>query len=407
MQERGAPRWSKLALTGCCLVFPLLAWPVDPARAQARKPAPTPSLQQLQEAANTSRERGDVEASLKLYKQALAREGHWQEGWWYYGSLLYDADRYPEAKVAFERLVDENGKLGDAWAMLGLSEYECKDLNDAFIHLEKAEKIGTPLENTLQNIVDYHLALMLNARGDADAASMMLSSLFLRGVRSEDLQVALGLALLRVPLYPQQLDPSRDALVHDAGAIAALVADQHLDQAESRFRELQSSYPTVAFIHYAFGSLLSSLGRDAEAREQFRIETTLNPDSALAYMEWAFLESKAKRYDESKHLAEKAVALSGGSFMAHFLLGNALLNTGDVKGAIPELETSQTLAPEVADIHYSLSRAYARAGDASLAKQEQTQFLTLQRKNALDRTVLRQKYPSAQSITGIRPITPQ
>jgi len=91
--------------------------------------------------------------------------------------------------------------------------------------------------------------------------------------------------------------------------------------------------------------------------------------------------------------------------MAHYLLGNGLLMSGDATAARPELETAQKLAPEVADIRYSLSRVYARLGEPALAKQEQTEFIALQRKNALDRVKLKRLYPNAQSITGVRPTT--
>jgi len=368
--------------------------------------SPKVSSEAMEQAANAARQRGDNEASIQLYEHALTHKPSWQEGWWYYGSLLYDQNQYPAAVKAFRELVQLNDKLGDAWAMLGLSEYECQDFVDSFRDLERATSDGTELEGSLRNVVDYHRALLLNVRGDSDAAYMVASSLFLRGIHSEDLQVALGLSLLRVPVYPSQLDPSRDALIHDAGNAAAFITQKQYDKAEIAFQELLKQYPKVPYIHYAFGAMLASIGRDHDAEEQFRAETEVNPDSALAYMEWSFVESKAKHYAEAVDLAKKAVERSDDSFLAHYLLGNALLMTGDAPGARPQLETAQKLAPEVPDIRYSLSRVYARLGESALAKQEQTQFIALQRKNALDRVKLQRLYPSAQSITGVRPTTP-
>jgi predicted Zn-dependent protease len=289
--------------------------------------------------------------------------------------------------------------------MLGLSEFETQEYDKALSDLQRADRLG-PGE-ALQTITQYHLALLLNQHGDADGALLLLSSLYLKGVRSEDLQVALGLAVLRVPLFPAQLDPSRDALVHDAGSLAALLANKQTEKADIAFRDMLTQYSKVQYLHYAYGGMLASQGHDAEAEAQFKAETELNPESALAYLEWAFLCMKAKDYPEAMRLARRATELNPESFLAHYILGNSLLSSGDAKAARPELETAEKLAPGAPDIRYSLSRTYARLGEAALAKQEQAEFLALQRKNAMDRLELQKRFPSAAPVTGIRPITPQ
>ena len=47
---------------------------------------------------------------------------------------------------------------------------------------------------------------------------------------------------------------------------------------------------------------------------------------------------------------------------AHFELGKALLQDGDVKGAIQSLEMATKLEPEEARVHFQLGRAYQAAG---------------------------------------------
>jgi tetratricopeptide (TPR) repeat protein len=364
------------------------------------------STQELEKKADAAREKGDTQASLKLYERALARSPSWQEGWWYYGSLLYDGDHYTEAAAAFRKLVKLNDKLGNAWAMLGLSEFETHQYDRALNDLQSAERLGAG-EASLQNIADYHLALLLNQHGDSDGAMLLLSSLYLKGVRSEDLQVAMGLALLRVPIFSSQLDPSRDAVVHDAGSVAALMATKEAERTDISFRDMLNQYPKVQFLHYAYGGFLATQGHDAEAESQFQSEIDLNPESALAYLEWSFICMKAKNYPEAIRLARRAAELNPDSFLAHYILGNSLLSSGDATAARPELETAKKLAPGVPDVRYSLSRTYARLGESVLAKQEQEQFLTLQRKNATDRLELQRRFPGAPAITGIRPITSQ
>jgi Flp pilus assembly protein TadD len=47
---------------------------------------------------------------------------------------------------------------------------------------------------------------------------------------------------------------------------------------------------------------------------------------------------------------------------AHFELGKALLQKGDIKGSVESLETAVKLEPDQAHVHYQLGRAYIAAG---------------------------------------------
>ena len=47
---------------------------------------------------------------------------------------------------------------------------------------------------------------------------------------------------------------------------------------------------------------------------------------------------------------------------ARYELGKALLQKGDVKGSIENLETAARLKPDQAHVHYQLGRAYIAAG---------------------------------------------
>lgn len=367
------------------------------------------SFEALSRKAQAAKDRGDDVAGIRYYKQALAVKPDWQEGWWYYGSLLYDQSQYPQAIVALQKLVALNPKLGGAWALLGLSKFEEGDYDGALGDLQQANSMGVGEDPSMNNIVDYHLAILLNAHDECDAARMLLSSLFIRGVRSEDLEIALGLSLLRVPILPSQLDPSKDALVHDAGNTAAFIAMKQYSRAQESFRDLLEKYPGTSFLHYAYGAMLASMGQEDAAEEQFRLETQVNPNSAVPYVEWAFLESKAERYPQAVQLAQKAVELSSNSFMAQYVLGNALLAAGDAKTSVPHLVIASHLAPESPEVRYSLARAYAKLGEKALARQEQEEFVTLSQKKAAQKNVNGQGSvgTTTQEETGLQPsVTP-
>ena len=47
---------------------------------------------------------------------------------------------------------------------------------------------------------------------------------------------------------------------------------------------------------------------------------------------------------------------------ARYEVGKALLQLGDIKGAVENLELAARLKPDQAHVHYQLSRAYIAAG---------------------------------------------
>ena len=366
----------------------------------------TSSFSDLAQRAGAARDKGELSTAIQLYRKALALKPQWQEGLWDLGSLLYDNGQFPAASTTLHQLTVLNPKLGGAWALLGLSEYETGRYDPALNDLRRARSLGTGSNSDLADVVDYHLAALLNLRGEFEASNILLSSLFRRGRKSEDLQVAMGIAFLRVPLLPSQIDPSKDALIHDAGTLAALLALKQYEEAEAGFRALLEKYPGTSFVHYAWGAMLASEGKDDAAEAQFQEETKMNPASSLAYTEWAYLESKAGRSADAISIAQKAVELSDNSFMAHYVLGNSLLATGKTEDSIPQLERARDIAPESPEIRYSLSRAYAKLGKNDLARREQAEFLRLKKNQQSLRDKDAQKPSPVNADSAVPPASP-
>ena len=81
-------------------------------------------------------------------------------------------------------------------------------------------------------------------------------------------------------------------------------------------------------------------------------------------------------------------------FATHKALGQALLDTDDVNGAIAELQTGITLAPESPGLHFTLAKAYQKAGRLEEATKERDEFTRLDR-------MARENRAGAQSVGGI------
>jgi tetratricopeptide (TPR) repeat protein len=231
-------------------------------------------------AATTAREAGDARAAIENYRSALAIRPDWQEGWYYLGTLQYEADNYVEAIPAFQKLVQLAPAVGPAWNFLGLCEFETKDYANARLHLEKGEELGAGDDPEIARVSKYHLALLLNRNGEFDRATAMLTSAFSEGQFPAQARLALGLALLHAPVLPDELNPSRDALVQAAGEIAALLAQGDSARALYAFPQILRDYPDMPYLHDSYAKALAAAGKDTEALEQRREESRVSEQLA-------------------------------------------------------------------------------------------------------------------------------
>ena len=201
--------------------------------------------------------------------------------------------------------------------------------------------LGLGGNEELVDVTRYHEALLLNMIGEFDASMEILASLVGRGVVPDNLKLAIGLTLLRVPLLPAQVDPCKDALIHTAGEIGELTAQANFDHAESAFQQALRDYPDTPFLHYAYGSMLATLARFDEAEAQFQVEIRISPDSPAAYMQLAYVYLRVDRSQDAVGPARQGLKLAPHLFASHYLLGRALLELGNTNQAIPELETAR------------------------------------------------------------------
>src|SRR5262249_2451470 len=77
------------------------------APAATPKPSPSPAsgFEQLSKKAEKAREASQFDEAIRYYKQALQLKPDWIEGHWTLATLLYDQDKYEEARDHFRRVV--------------------------------------------------------------------------------------------------------------------------------------------------------------------------------------------------------------------------------------------------------------------------------------------------------------
>lgn len=300
---------------------------------------------ELAKSAAAAREIGKNEVALNYYQRALQIRPEWEEGWWYVGTLLYDANHYREAIPALEKVVHLDSGLAPGWNFLGLCEFEIHDYGNALGHLKKSQELGFGDDPEVARIAKYHLALLLIRNSQFEDASLLLREAF-GDQQPTEAKIALGLSLLRVPLLPEEVDPSKDALVRAAGETAAITVLGDSGRSLESFRKLLKEYPTTPNLHYAFGIVLASAGLADEALVNQRNEVEISPEHFLAYTKISSLELRRKRPQEALRAAETAVRLSPHSPAPHRLLAGILESLGKREKAAAELRQAENLASE-------------------------------------------------------------
>jgi tetratricopeptide (TPR) repeat protein len=234
----------------------------------------------LARSAAAARDSGRASDAIPLYRRALELRPDWAEGWWYLGTLLYDANQFRDAIPAFQKVLTLAPGAPGTLNFLGLCEFETGDYDSALQHLDRAYPPRSQEDPQVARVATYHLALLLNRAGNFDRAAQILAKEFSLGAPSSQIAIAFGLTSLRVPLLPSEVDPSKDALLESAGRSALSLAQGQPTEACNGYAALLLQYPGAPSLHSAYAAALQSAGRQKEAAEQLQLESQLHPQNA-------------------------------------------------------------------------------------------------------------------------------
>jgi tetratricopeptide (TPR) repeat protein len=360
-----------------------------------RKPAPARSsaeFDRILTAATEARQAYRWEEAADLYGKLVKLKPDYVEGYWYQGTAFYSLDDHTRCRDSFRQVVRLAPKNGAAHAFLGLCEFGLKEYERALQHLLQSRNFGVGDVPDLGKIARYHAAILITRAEQYEQALETLGEFANEGDDNPRVIEAMGIATLRMPMLPVELPPDRREMVLMAGRASYMMATRNTAAAETAFKALVSRYPETPNVHYAFGVYLLQ-EQPEKAIEEFKRELELQPGHPWSLMQMAYEYLKAGDAATALPWAQQAVAAAPKAFPARKALGQALLETGDVEGAIRELQTGLTLAPESPGLHFTLARAYQRAGRLEDAERERNEFTRLDR---LARTLK----SGAQSIGG-------
>jgi tetratricopeptide (TPR) repeat protein len=346
-------------------------WP-----ATQRGSAPPVSADSLGADAAKAREAGHLEEALALYRKALADRDDWDEGRWYIATLLYELDRYAEAKDAFAEVLKREPTHAGALGLRGLCEFELRDYERALGDLLEATRLGVSRSPGIATVVRYHTAILLTRFGEFEVANQMLVELAAEASETPQLLEAFGINVLRMPVLPGELPPDARERVGLAGRAGYSMAARRIEAARTALDELISRYPRSPHAHYARGVFLLTENPD-RALEDFRREIEISPSHVPARLQIVFELIKRGEPANARAAAADAATLAPEHFATRLALGQVLLELNEIEAAIPELEKAVSLAPGSPQTHFVLARAYGRAGRTADAERERAEFTRL------------------------------
>jgi len=353
----------------------------------------TEAFDQLAAHAHAAMEANQVPEAIRLYTRATTLRPEWSEGWWYLGTLLYDSERFLEARNAFAHFVSvERTQPGPGFAMLGLSEFHLKQYPKALAALERGIRLGLGNDLDFARTVLYHDAV-LNCLLDRSEFAITRLTLIANRIAAAhpdapkqavladtELLDAFGIAGLRIAKLPADLSPAKAPLVRAVGIAQALIALQDRVGAGQQFQRVLALYASEPGVHYAYGTFLLK-DSPTVAIGEFDREIRISPSHYAARIQLALEFQRTAEYEKGLKYAKEAVALAPRNFVAHVAYGRLLLALGKTQAALQELRTAVKLQPGSPDAHFALSRALAQAGNTSEAERERAEFQRLNASN--------------------------
>ena len=311
--------------------------------------------------AAAARDQQNLPLAVQLYTEAERLNPSWQEGWWYLGVLQYSSNQYPAAIDAFTHLLQLVPTAVPAMALRGLCEFETASYDDALRDLDQAVAHGAANEPRNEQIIRFHLALLLTHAGRFEDALAQYTALARLHAEAPDLLVAIALAGTRSTSFPTDVPLADRTFYESAGRAGYVFLSADDEQADRLFTDLFAQYPTRPGLHFYYGYLLFPHD-PAMAGDQFREELALKPTSETQAL-LALTLIYEGHFADALSPAQNAYNADPDLHIAQIALGRALAETNDIKRGTELLNQALQRDPSDLEAHLGLASIYSRTGN--------------------------------------------
>ncbi len=335
------------------------------------------NFDELAKRAAAARDADALPQAIDLYQQALQLNPKWGEGWWYLGSLAYDADRYPLARDALSHCVELQPEMAPAVGLLGLSEFQTGEYDQALKHVEQS-LLDSHLDEQMVRVLRFHEAVLLAHAGEFDEAIAKYEWFAGNGGPSALLLPAIGIAALREPLLPDGIPAERRNLFEAAGQTVWSAMTQDEAGAANAFQQLLKRFPAEPGVH-ALIDVYLQVAPPGKVGAELRYELEGDPGNPAAATMLACLLLNHRDAAAALPYATKAVQEAPQLSMAQYALGRSLVDTGEVAAGTTHLEAAVHLDPRDIENHIALAGAYSKAGRTVEARAERSRTVDMSR----------------------------
>ena len=181
-------------------------------------------------------------------------------------------------------------------------------------------------------------------------------------------------------LTPEQIKANQETQALAEGALAAMKAGRD-DEGIQKFNEILLKIPTCGDCYYNLGVAYTKKQQYADAEASFQKAIELNPDSGEVYAGLANAYNAQEKFDLAQQASEKAASLTaaggGGSAEALYNQGVILWNQGKYAEAKAQYESAVQADPTMAMAHYQLGMANLNLGQIPDAREAFEAYLKL------------------------------
>jgi tetratricopeptide (TPR) repeat protein len=268
-------------------------------------------------------------------------------------SSLVAAQRFAEAVPLFQKLVEENPKMVDAWESLGEALQKTGRSDEALAAYKKAMAVSGGSAHIA--IATGTLLLELKRYGEAREHAQIALKTSPAGARSLLAQIAMAegdfaaaereaRAAVDSESFSGRIGPKivlAQTLQEQGRLEDALKVTQEAVDEVSRME----GHPKFSSLFFHHGDILARLGRDAEAEKAFQREIEDFPSNPHAYTRLAVLYAAEGRAQEAVGLL-KAMVDRNDTPLAYAEAVRTLRTLGDPQGAAALLRFAQQKHPE-------------------------------------------------------------
>ena len=341
-------------------------------------PLSSAEFESLKRKAESAKDSNRIPEAIRLYQQIVARKSDWAEGWWYLGTLHYDADQFSLAESAFSHFTSLQPDGGHGWGMLGLCEFRVGRYVPALDHIVKARSLGLGDNEDLARVLRYHQAVLLNMGKQFESAQELLNGFAVEKKDSVRVLEALGMSVLHISERMETLSDAQKPMIHEFGRAAFLAGAKRVEESRKLYDELEVRYRGAPNVAYALGMSLLAAGEGDRAIGFFRMELERDPDHVDSLLKLAFHSLNSGRSNEGLPYANKALNLEPENFAVHYTLGRIYMELDEISRAIAALEKAARIAPSIPSVYFVLARACRQAQRPADAARARAEFARLE-----------------------------